>query len=82
MNEKIYQIFKGIIDNVLLEDIKTNPELYLDKKIVELGVDSLVFMDVVFNIEKVIGKEIDFTDFDIDSISTIGKIIEYITENE
>lgn len=82
MNEKIYQIFKGIIDNVLLEDIKTNPELYLDKKIVELGVDSLVFMDVVFNIEKVIGKEIDFTDFDIDSISTIGKIIEYIKENE
>ena len=82
MNGKIYQIFKGIIDNVLLEDIKTNPELYLDKKIVELGVDSLVFMDVVFNIEKVIGKEIDFTDFDIDSISTIGKIIEYIKENE
>ena len=82
MNEKIYQIFKWIIDNVLLEDIKTNPELYLDKKIVELGVDSLVFMDVVFNIEKVIGKEIDFTDFDIDSISTIGKIIEYIKENE
>ena len=82
LNEKIYQIFKGIIDNVLLEDIKTNPELYLDKKIVELGVDSLVFMDVVFNIEKVIGKEIDFTDFDIDSISTIGKIIEYIKENE
>ena len=82
MNEKIYQIFKGIIDNVLLEDIKTNPELYLDKKIVELGVDSLVFMDVDFNIEKVIGKEIDFTDFDIDSISTIGKIIEYIKENE
>lgn len=39
-------------------------------------------MDVVFNIEKVIGKEIDFTDFDIDSISTIGKIIEYIKENE
>ncbi len=31
MNEKIYQIFKGIIDNDLLEDIKTNPELYLDK---------------------------------------------------
>ena len=82
MNEKIYKIFKGIIDNVLLEDIKTYPELYLDKKIVELGVDSLVFMDVVFNIEKVIGKEIDFTDFDIDSISTIGKIIEYINENE
>ena len=82
MNEKIYQIFKGIIDNVLLEDIKTNPELYLDKKIVELGVDSLVFMDVVFNIETVIVKEIDFTDFDIDSISTIGKIIEYIKENE
>ena len=43
MNEKIYQIFKGIIDNVLLEDIKTNPELYLDKKIVELGVDSFIY---------------------------------------
>jgi phosphopantetheine attachment domain protein len=82
MNEKIDQILKGIIEESILLDIKKNLESYLDTKIVSLGVDSLVFMDLVFNIEKAIGKEIDFTNFDIDSISTIGKIIDFIKLNE
>jgi phosphopantetheine attachment domain protein len=82
MNEKIDQILKGIIEESILLDIKKNLESYLDTKIVSLGVDSLVFMDLVFNIEKAIGKEIDFTNFDIDSISTIGKIIDFIKINE
>ena len=82
MNEKIDQILKGIIEEGILLDIKKNLESYLDTKIVSLGVDSLVFMDLVFNIEKAIGKEIDFTNFDIDSISTIGKIIDFIKLNE
>ena len=82
MNEKIDQILEGIIEESILLDIKKNLESYLDTKIVSLGVDSLVFMDLVFNIEKAIGKEIDFTNFDIDSISTIGKIIDFIKLNE
>lgn len=82
MNEKIDQILKGIIEESILLDIKKNLESYLDTKIVSLGVDSLVFMELVFNIEKAIGKEIDFTNFDIDSISTIGKIIDFIKLNE
>lgn len=82
MNEKVLEIFKGIIDEGILQDMQNNLEFYLDKKIVTLGVDSLVFMDLVFNIESVIGKEIDFTTFDIETISTIGKIMDYIKEHE
>lgn len=69
------KIFDGIINQNDIADIQNNIEEYWDKEITELGIDSLTYMQLVLRIEEITKKEIDLDNFDIESISTLGKIL-------
>ncbi|HEY0222716.1 MAG TPA: acyl carrier protein [Lactovum miscens] len=78
----IEELFKGIVEENELKEMILHTSKYLETEIVSLGVDSLALMELVLRIEDLLGQEIDFDTFDIDSVSTVGKIISLISESK
>lgn len=77
----INEVFSGIIEENVLNDIMNNPEEYQDISIQEIGVDSLATMEIVLRIEELCNIEINYDTFDIDDISTVGKILRLLENN-
>ena len=77
----IREVFSGIIEDSVLNDILNKPEDYQNISIKEIGVDSLATMEIVLRIEELCHIEIDYETFDIDDISTVGKILTLLESN-
>ncbi|AXJ13286.1 phosphopantetheine-binding protein [Streptococcus pluranimalium] len=77
----INEVFSGIIEESILNGIINNPEEYQDISIKEIGVDSLATMEIVLRIEELCDIEINYDTFDIDDISTVGKILRLLEDN-
>ncbi|WP_455444522.1 phosphopantetheine-binding protein [Streptococcus salivarius] len=77
----INKVFSGIIEENVLNDIMNNSEEYQDISIQEIGVDSLATMEIVLRIEELCNIEINYDTFDIDDISTVGKILRLLENN-
>lgn len=74
----VRKLFQGLMTDETLNKLESNLEEYIDCDITSLGIDSLVFMELVLRIEEISNEEIDFDTFDISSISTIRKILSMI----
>ena len=77
----INKVFFVIIEENVLNDIMNNSEEYQDISIQEIGVDSLATMEIVLRIEELCNIEINYDTFDIDDISTVGKILRLLENN-
>lgn len=75
MNNKLYKIFNGLVSDDTLNSIINDFEKIADIDIMELGVDSLAIMELVFRIEELIETEIDYENFKIDEIRTPRRIL-------
>ncbi|WEV44659.1 phosphopantetheine-binding protein [Streptococcaceae bacterium ESL0687] len=71
----VKEIFRGFLSEATIEDIKENQETYEQTPIKNLGIDSLATMDLVLRIEDLVGREFDYDIFDIDDVSTVGRVI-------
>lgn len=76
----IEKIFNGFLSNETIDKINLNYEKYKDVDLLNLGVDSLDIMGIVFSIEEHYKKEINFETFDIDEIKTLEKIKNFINK--
>lgn len=76
----VNELFEGLIEEDMINRIIEDFDGYKDVTIFELGVDSLDVMNLVLNIEEKYDKDINFDDFNIDTINTPQKIQDYISE--
>lgn len=82
MNEKIFNIFNGLVPKKTLDIILNDFESVAEINILELGVDSLAIMEVVFRIEECIGHEFDYDNFSIEQIQTLRLILNIINSKK
>ena len=55
---------------------------YKDTPLSEMEVDSMAQMALVINIEKASGREIDYEEFDLADVSTLGRIERFLAASE
>lgn len=81
--ERIYLILKNYIGNeyenkdIFMEKYNNIKDLSLDS----LGIESIDFVNVILEIEKLTSKSINWNSFDINTFSTISKIEQYLNDN-
>lgn len=64
------KIFNGLVSSETESTIVNKFETIADINILELGVDSLAIMELVFRMEEYAGIEIDYDNFKIEEIET------------
>ena len=79
---KLREIFDGLVDETMLKKITNHFDDVADAKLAELGVDSLVVMEIVVRIEDLYDIEIDYDEFEVELIETPRKIIEFIDKRK
>jgi acyl carrier protein len=62
--------------DTLIKDLSLEANLITD-----LGLDSLQFINLILALEDEYDFEIDFDELDLEEISIVGKLINYIEEN-
>lgn len=80
MNYKLHDVFIGIVSDEILECIIDEFEEVADFNILQLGVDSLAIMKILFRLEDILNIEVDYENFDIKQIST-PRLIREIIDN-
>lgn len=82
MNYKLHDVFIGIVSDEILECIIDEFEEVADFSILQLGVDSLAIMKIIFRLEDILNIEVDYENFDIKQISTPRLIREIIVNGK
>lgn len=70
MNDKITEIFIGLVPAESLDKIVNQFEEVADVHIKQLGVDSLAIMELVLRIEETLNISIDYETFTIEQVAT------------
>jgi acyl carrier protein len=78
----IEEIFKGLIASNIIEDMKLDISKYNKVELSSLGVDSLSLMELVLRIEELSNYKFDFDNFDVDSVSTVEKVLKLVNQDE
>ncbi|ALS38441.1 acyl carrier protein [Enterococcus rotai] len=78
----IEKLLSGLVEEKVINDIIGNIEQFEYVPIKNLGVDSLALMELVLRIEEQAGIEIDFDEFEVDSVSTLNKISHFFNQSE
>lgn len=77
MIQKLKKIIKEVTENEnIVEELNLEANLIND-----IALDSLQFINLILALEDEYDFEIDFDELDIEEISTVGKLINYIEEN-
>lgn len=74
----IDEIFSGLVDPSIIEKIKLDITKYENIELSNIGVDSLSLMELVLRIEELSEYKFDFDNFDIKSVSTVGKVLKLV----
>lgn len=72
------KLFENLVDDDIVKAINDEFEKVADIKLSELGVDSLMVMEIVVRMEDMFNIEIDYDEFELKDIETPRKIREYI----
>lgn len=78
----IEKLLSGLVEEKVIHNIIENIEQYKYLPIKNLGVDSLALMELVLRIEEQAEIEIDFDNFEVDSVSTLNKISGFFNRSE
>jgi acyl carrier protein len=78
---RMSRIFSGLVDQSILQEMEENISEFENVSISNIGVNSLALMELVFRIESEANMQFDFDDFDIETVSTVGKIKQLVEGN-
>lgn len=74
----IQEIFNGLVPEPLIKDIIDNYEEYKNIPLTKLGIDSLVMIGILLEIDKLFNLKIDYENFDLNMMKTLQSLENFI----
>lgn len=78
MKEKLKEVFEGLVSQDILDCMVTKFDEIANVNIMQLGVDSLAVMKIVFRLEDILDIEVDYEEFKIQWIETPQLVLDIL----
>ncbi|MFF2745973.1 phosphopantetheine-binding protein [Kitasatospora sp. NPDC058048] len=77
-NEWISVLLTNLLPADTVQLLSNKYEEYKDTPLTHIGLESMAVMGLVLRLSSEFGREVDYEEFDLDEVSTLGKIKTYL----